>query len=61
MQEGRFPIRYLPLIIGKLSKAECKTLVDRIIEKVLGWAQKTLSYTRRTQLIKAVIFSMQVY
>lgn len=36
-------------------------LVDKIIEKIICWIAKLLTYTSRVQLIKAVIFGLQIY
>ena len=51
----------MPLISGKLSKLDCQELVDKITSRVSAWAKKSLSYAGRIQLIKAIIFSIQVY
>ncbi|KAJ8426340.1 hypothetical protein Cgig2_017438 [Carnegiea gigantea] len=46
---------------GRLSKLECRTLVDKIMKKVHLWAMKNLSFAGRAQLINSVIFGMFNY
>lgn len=62
-KEGKFPVKYLgaPLTSNKFSRTMCYSLVDRITERISGWAENSLSYAGRLQLIKSIIFSMQVY
>ena len=62
-QEGVLPMRYLgvPLISTKLRASDCTALVERIIGRAKSWSCRTLSYTGRLQLVKSVLFSIQVY
>ena len=58
--EGALPMQYLgvPITASKLSKLECRTLVEKIFEKIRQWSTKSLSFTGRAQLINSVIFDM---
>ena len=60
---GELPVRYLgvPLITSKLRGSHCQVLVDRITDKASSWKCRALSYAGRLQLIKSVLFSIQVY
>ncbi|XP_022891863.1 uncharacterized protein LOC111406714 [Olea europaea var. sylvestris] len=62
-KEGVLPVRYLgvPLISTKLRALDCKMLVDRIIARAKSWTCRALSYAGRLQLIKSMLFSIQVY
>lgn len=62
-KEGTLAVRYLgvPLVSGKLSQKDCKPLIDRIVAKIKSWSAKHLSFAGRLQLIKLVLFSVQVY
>ncbi|KAE8665579.1 hypothetical protein F3Y22_tig00112540pilonHSYRG00052 [Hibiscus syriacus] len=57
---GNLPFHYLgvPLVTRKLTIKDCQSLIDKIREKLNLWANKHLSFTRRLQLIRAVLFSM---
>lgn len=61
--EGKLPVRYLgvPLISSKLSHVDCSQLISRITRRIQLWTNKVLSYAGRAQLIKSILFSMQVY
>ena len=45
-QEWTFPLRYLgiPITVSKLSKVECRVLVDKIMSKVKQWSSRNLSF-----------------
>lgn len=62
-KEGSLPVRYLgvPLISSKLRKADCNALVERITAKIKSWTCKFLSYAGRAQLVRSVLFAIQVY
>lgn len=57
------PIRYLglPLITTRLTYVDCLPLINRITTRIRLWTSATLTYAGRLQLIKAVLFSIQVY
>jgi hypothetical protein len=56
-------LRYLgvPLVSTKLSVADCKTLLDRITNRIGSWTSKNLSFTGRLQLLSSVLYSLQVF
>lgn len=58
-----FPVRYLgvPLITIRLTHTDCLPLVDRIIARIKLWTSSSLTYAVQIQLIKSVLFSIQVY
>ncbi|CAL1361156.1 unnamed protein product [Linum trigynum] len=60
---GTLPVRYLgvPLITGKLTRQDCKVLVDKITQKLRSWRSKLLSYAGKIQLISTVITSTLQY
>ncbi|XP_021866848.2 uncharacterized protein [Spinacia oleracea] len=61
--KGTFPIRYLgvPLTTRKLSYNECKPLIEKTVTRIKGWSARFLSYAGRLQLIKSVLFGVQLY
>ncbi|XP_028081799.1 uncharacterized protein LOC114283172 [Camellia sinensis] len=61
--EGFLPVRCLgvPLISTKLKSKDCDQLVERITKRIKSWTNRYLSYASRAQLIKSILFSMQVY
>ena len=62
-QQGILPVKYLgvPLISTRLNHADCIPLLDRILSRVKLWTSSSLTYAGRLQLIKSVLFSIQVY
>ncbi|XP_039051999.1 uncharacterized protein LOC120193611 [Hibiscus syriacus] len=60
---GRLPIRYLgiPLVIRKIIENDCSSLIDAIKSRLHLWSGKTLSYTERLELVRAVLFSITNY
>ncbi|CAN1331277.1 LINE-1 retrotransposable element ORF2 protein [Linum perenne] len=60
---GELPVRYLgvPLISGKLLKADCQVLIDKIVARISSWTARTLSYAGRLQLVKSVLLSISHY
>ncbi|GAB2276072.1 hypothetical protein Dimus_039168 [Dionaea muscipula] len=61
--EGTLPGRYLgvPLINTGLTYGDCRPLIDRILARVKSWMCRFLSYTGRAQLVRSVLFALQVY
>ncbi|GJS28399.1 RNA-directed DNA polymerase, eukaryota, reverse transcriptase zinc-binding domain protein [Tanacetum coccineum] len=55
--------RYLrvPLISKRNEIKECKSLIDKIRNKILSWKNKCLSYAGRLQLVASVLESIHVY
>ncbi|GFZ12923.1 violaxanthin de-epoxidase-like protein [Actinidia rufa] len=62
-REGKMPVRYLglALLTSKLKYSDCLPLIERITMRVKGWTNRALSFAGRLQLIKSILFSMQVY
>ena len=62
-QLGQLLVRYLgvPLIIKRLSAADCTLLIEKITARINCWTSKLLSYAGRLQLIQSVLFSIQNY
>ena len=57
------PVRYLgvPLISTRLTQVDCLPLVERITSRIKLWTSTSLTYAGRLQLIKTILFSIQVY
>lgn len=57
---GTLPIRYLglPLTTKSLTKQDYEPLIDKVRKRLLSWANRSLSYAGRLQLIKSVIYSI---
>lgn len=57
------PVRYLwvPFISTRLTYTDCIPSVERIIARIKLWTSSSLTYAGRLQLIKSVLFSIQVY
>ena len=57
------PVRYLglPLITTRLTYSNCLSLINRITSRIRLWTSASLTYAGHLQLIKAVLFSIQVY
>ncbi|XP_059634016.1 uncharacterized protein LOC132276560 [Cornus florida] len=60
---GTLPIRYLgvPLISTNLKTSHCSLLIEKITHRITHWTSRSLSYTGRLQLIKAILVSTQLY
>lgn len=60
---GELPIRYLgvPLSSKRLSIIQCQPLLDKMVGRITSWTSRLLSYAGRLQLIKSVLFSIQIY
>ncbi|XP_056687533.1 uncharacterized protein [Spinacia oleracea] len=61
--KGALPFRYLgvPLASSKLTIGQCKSLIDKLYTRVTSWVSKKLSYADRLQLVKVILFSLQIY
>nr|GEU47494.1 hypothetical protein [Tanacetum cinerariifolium] len=59
----KLPVKYLgvPLTSKRLSVSNCKSLLDKIKNRVMNWKNKCLSYAGRLQLIASVLESIHVY
>ncbi|XP_059627223.1 uncharacterized protein LOC132270018 [Cornus florida] len=62
-EKGLLPVRYLgvPLITTMLRSSDCRAIIDKINLRITHWSSKNLSFAGRLQLIKALLFSTQVY
>ncbi|XP_071699385.1 uncharacterized protein [Rutidosis leptorrhynchoides] len=60
---GKLPMRYLGirLLAKKLSVSDCKSLIDRVKDKVNNWSNRKLSYAGRLLLINSVLNAMHIY
>jgi len=63
LPERSFLLKYLgaPITTSRLTKIECRGLVDKILAKVHLWATRSISFARRAKLITSVIFGMFNY
>lgn len=61
--KGELPVRYLgvPLSTKRLSLIQCQPLIEKMLGRIQSWTTKFLSYAGRIQLIKSVLFSIQIY
>ncbi|WMV07687.1 hypothetical protein MTR67_001072 [Solanum verrucosum] len=61
--QGLLPFKYLgvPLSTKRVSILQYQPLIDKIMHRVQSWTFRFLSYARRAQLIKSVLFSIQVF
>jgi hypothetical protein len=62
-KEGKLPVKYLgiALITTKLISSYCVILVDCIMAKARSCMHCSISYASRLQLIKSILFFIQVY
>ena len=58
--EGKLPFSYLglPITASKLSKVECKTLVEKITTRITTWASRYISYAGKLVLANSVLFGI---
>lgn len=48
----------MPITASKFSKLECRTLVGKIMRKVILWSTRSPSFAGRAQLFNTVVFGM---
>ncbi|XP_074304746.1 uncharacterized protein LOC141639537 [Silene latifolia] len=62
-QEGKLPFKYLgiPIQPGRLTKADCNVLLEKIVSKIRGIGARKLSYAGRLVLIKSVLNTLHNY
>ncbi|XP_050238237.1 uncharacterized protein LOC126687724 [Mercurialis annua] len=55
--EGTLPIKYLgmPLISKRLSKEDCRGLIEKITKRITHWIVRHLSYAGRLQLVNVIL------
>ncbi|KAL8091842.1 hypothetical protein AgCh_034194 [Apium graveolens] len=60
---GSLPLRYLgvPLISTRLWVNDCKSLIQKVRDKIDSWENDWLNYAGRVQLASSVLLSLQVY
>lgn len=60
---GKLPMRYLgvPLISGRLSCADCSSILESIKNRLAGWKTQPLSYAGRLTLIKSILQGSYIY
>ena len=59
--QGVLPLKCLgvPIATGRMSKVECRGLVDKIASRIKVWASRHISFARRTMLlINAVLMGI---
>ncbi|XP_074306147.1 uncharacterized protein LOC141641381 [Silene latifolia] len=62
-QQGVLPFKYLgvPIQPGRLSKADCNILLDKVVHKIRGIGARKLSYAGRLILINSVLNTLHNY
>uniref|UniRef100_A0A803Q6E2 Reverse transcriptase zinc-binding domain-containing protein n=1 Tax=Cannabis sativa TaxID=3483 RepID=A0A803Q6E2_CANSA len=57
------PFKYLglPICAKRISKEECKLLVDKMIARIKVWSTRNLSYAGRVVLINSVLLNIHAY
>ncbi|KAJ8424186.1 hypothetical protein Cgig2_033664 [Carnegiea gigantea] len=63
LQDSNFPLRYLgvPITASRLTKVECRSLVEKITAKMKIWASRSLLNAGKVVLINSVVFGMFNY
>lgn len=62
-KKGELPFRHLgiPLPSRRISYHQCVSLVGKITSRIRYWSSHSLSYARRVQLIKNVLYATTNY
>ncbi|XP_074298556.1 uncharacterized protein LOC141629455 [Silene latifolia] len=62
-QEGKLPFKYfgIPIQPGRLTKADCNVLLDKIVSKIRGIGARKLIYAGRLVLINSVLNTLHNY
>lgn len=60
---GQPPFRYLgvPLSTKRISIMQCQPLLEKMLGRTNSWTSRYISYKGRLQLIKTVLFDIQIY
>jgi len=63
LSDCQFPIKYLgvPITASRLTKIECRGLVEKIMAKVQFWGTRNILFAGRAQLINSVVCGMFNY
>jgi len=58
--EGKLPFKYLgmPITASRLTKVECRLLVEKISARIMSWTTRNISYAGRVVLVNTVLFGM---
>ncbi|KAJ8419301.1 hypothetical protein Cgig2_027983 [Carnegiea gigantea] len=58
LTESTFPLKYLgvPITASRLTKIECRSLVNKITSRVHTWSIRNISFAGRARLINSVVF-----
>ncbi|XP_074265731.1 uncharacterized protein LOC141588176 [Silene latifolia] len=61
--EGALPFKYLgvPISAGRLTVKNCSCLIEKITERIHGYAAKKLSYAGRLTLVNSVLTTLYTY
>ncbi|XP_060182493.1 uncharacterized protein LOC132612187 [Lycium barbarum] len=61
--KGELPIKYLgvPLCAKRISVVQYQPLLEKMLGRITSWTTLFLSYAGRMQLLKSVLFSIQVF
>ncbi|KAJ8434805.1 hypothetical protein Cgig2_033527 [Carnegiea gigantea] len=59
-RKGHLHFKYLgmPITSSKLSKIECRLLIEKSTANVLNWSSRHISYTGRVVLVNTVLFGL---
>ena len=62
-QKGSLPFKYLgvPIIASRLTKLECRCLVNKITAQIKTWSSRHLSYAGRAALIHSVLMGIYTF
>jgi hypothetical protein len=60
---GSFPFKYLgvPLHYEKLRREDVQPVVDKVINRIMGWKGRLLSYGAKLVLLKTCLASIPIY
>jgi hypothetical protein len=60
---ANFPCKYLglPLHVKKPTKSMMQPVVQKIVDRLLGWKRKFFSHPGRELLVKSVLLAMPTY
>jgi len=51
----------MPITASRLTKVECRLLVEKITARILTWTSRQISYAGRVVLVNIVLFGMYNY
>jgi mannosylglycoprotein endo-beta-mannosidase len=60
---ANFPLKYLglPLLLGRMRKADIQSIFDKIAARVTGWRGKNMGPAGRSTLVKSVMTTQPIY